>query len=71
MGTSKILTAVIPTGYSPIIIRSANGIEPIAGQHIGRKNRSKMSIMWRSIQRKNKIKRIYEKDSKLFRCFII
>jgi len=60
METSKILTAVRPTGYSSIIIRSAIGIEPIAGQYIGRKNRSKMSIIWRSIQRKNKIDRIYE-----------
>jgi len=62
METSKILTAVIPTGYSATIIRSANGIEPIAGQHIGRKNRYKMSIMWRSIQRRNKIKKIWKID---------
>ena len=55
MGTSKILTAVIPTGYSPIIIGTSYGIEPIVG------NRSKMGIIWRSIQRKNKIDRIYEK----------
>lgn len=61
MVTSKILTAVIPTRYSPNIIDTTSGIEPISGQHIGRKNRSKMSIIWRSIQRKNKIDRIYEK----------
>jgi hypothetical protein len=59
MGTSKIFTAVIPTGYSTNIIGTSYGVE--YGQHIGRKNRSKMSIIWRSIQRKNKIDRIYEK----------
>lgn len=59
MVTSKILTAVIPTGY---IIGTSYGIEPIAGQYVGRINRSKMSILWRSIQRKNKIKNIWKID---------
>lgn len=53
MVTSKILTAVIPTGY---IIGTSYGIEPI------RQNRSKMNILWRSIQRKNKIKNIWKID---------
>ena len=62
MVTSKILTAVIPTRYSPNIISTSYGIEPIVGQHIGRQNRSKMIILWRSIQRKNKIKNIWKID---------
>ena len=56
MVTSKIFTAVIPTGYSTNIIGTSYGIEPI------RKNRSKMNILWRSIQRKNKIKNIWKID---------
>jgi hypothetical protein len=56
MVTSKILTAVIPSGYSPNIISTSYGIEPI------RQNRSKMNILWRSIQRKNKIKNIWKID---------
>ena len=55
MVTSKILTAIIPTGYSQNII-GTYGIEPI------RQNRSKMNILWRSIQRKNKIKNIWKID---------
>ena len=62
MENSKILTAVRPNGYSPNIIGTTSGIEPIAGQHISRKKRSKMVIMWRSIQRKNKIKKIWKID---------
>ena len=58
MGTSKILTAVIPTGYSTNIIGTSYGVEPIYGQHIGRFNRK---IKSRIINRKNKIVRIYER----------
>lgn len=58
MENSKILTAVIPTGYSPITFGTTNGIEPIYGQHIGRFNRR---IKSRVINRKNKIVRIYER----------
>jgi hypothetical protein len=54
MRTSKILTSVI--------IGTSYGIEPIATQYSARQNRSKMSILWRSIQRRNKIKKIWKID---------
>jgi len=58
METSKILTAVIPSGYETTIIDTSYGIEPIYGQHIGRFNRK---IKSRVINRKIKIIRIYER----------
>ena len=58
MGTSKILTSVVPNGYNTTIIGTSYGVEPIYGQHIGRFNRK---IKSRIINRKNKIVRIYER----------
>lgn len=58
MGTSKILTTIIPTGYNSNIIGTTYGIEPFYDQHIGRLNRR---IKWRTLKRRDKIDRIYEK----------
>ena len=63
MWTSKILTAIMPTDYSPTnIIGTTYGIVQQLAQYSARQNRSKMSILWRSIQRRNKIKKIWKID---------
>ena len=62
METSKILTAIMPTDYSPNIIGTTYGIVQQLAQYSARQNRSKMSILWRSIQRRNKIKKIWKID---------
>ena len=59
MGTSKILTTIIPTSYSPNIIGTTYGIEPAYSQHIGMMDRR---IKRRVIQRRNKIKNIWKID---------